>query len=114
MNARAVTRATKTSRQTMTSLCLSVLSKKTPSGNEVLNLFGQFRTGAAKNPFDMMFIFEGILFTIRKDLGHKNNGLKKGAMLRLFVNDIDQYTNQQPQHVVDGEPPSKVRPTEEP
>ena len=26
---------------------------------------------------------------IRKDLGHKNRGLKRGDILSLFVNDID-------------------------
>ena len=28
---------------------------------------------------------------IRKDLGHKNSGFKRGAILRLFINDIDEF-----------------------
>jgi len=38
-----------------------------------------------------MVLLEEILFEIRKDLGHKNKNLVSPAILRLFVNDIDQH-----------------------
>lgn len=34
--------------------------------------------------------FEQLLYLIRADLGHKNEGLDSGDLLRLFVTDIDQ------------------------
>lgn len=43
---------------------------------------------------DIMFEFEKLLYSIRKDTGHKNRNLKKGDILALFINDIDRYLNQ--------------------
>jgi hypothetical protein len=40
---------------------------------------------------DVMFDFEKVLFSIRKDLGHKNINIKRGELLGLFVNDIKKY-----------------------
>jgi hypothetical protein len=40
---------------------------------------------------DMLFLYENLLMEIRKDLGHKNQGFKKGTLLGLFVNDIDKH-----------------------
>ncbi len=40
---------------------------------------------------ETLFQYESLLFAIRKDLGHKNQGFKKGTLLGLFVNDIDKY-----------------------
>lgn len=44
-------------------------------------------TGGPQSLFD----FEDLLLTIRKDTGHKNKNIKKGDLLGLFVNDIDQF-----------------------
>ncbi|MBZ5632621.1 MAG: hypothetical protein LAO55_05765 [Acidobacteriia bacterium] len=43
------------------------------------------------NPLKAMFLYEELIFTIRRDLGHKNKALVKGDILALFVNDIDQH-----------------------
>jgi len=40
---------------------------------------------------ETLFLYENLLVEIRKDLGHKNQGFKKGTVLGLFVNDIDKY-----------------------
>jgi len=32
-----------------------------------------------------------LILAIRRDLGHKNSGLKRGDILALFVNDIDKH-----------------------
>jgi len=32
-----------------------------------------------------------LLLAIRQDLGHKNSGFKRGTVLRLFINDIDDF-----------------------
>ena len=42
-------------------------------------------------PTDNLFIMEDMLFEIRKDMGQKKKGLKKGNLLAFFVNDIDKY-----------------------
>lgn len=46
-----------------------------------------------KNPIDFMITYEDFLKEIRKDLGHKNKGLKRGDILSLFINDIDTFLN---------------------
>jgi hypothetical protein len=42
--------------------------------------------------FQVLFQVENLLIAIRKDLGHKNVGFKKGTILGLFINDIQDYT----------------------
>lgn len=42
------------------------------------------------NPIKLMLLYEQLILTIRRDLGHKNNNLGAGDVLALFVNDIDQ------------------------
>ncbi len=67
------------------------------SSDEVLREFGRFRTLAvqqekAVNPPDtVMFALEDLMFAIRRDLGYKNAGLRRGDLLRLFINDIDEH-----------------------
>lgn len=39
-------------------------------------------------PKESLFLFEDLVYAIRKDLGHRNNGLSSGDILALFVNDI--------------------------
>lgn len=43
------------------------------------------------NPKENIFVMEDIIFEIRKDMGQKKNGLKKGDLLSFFVNDISNY-----------------------
>jgi hypothetical protein len=65
------------------------------SSDEVLREFGRFRTHAVQRdesgdpPDGTMFALEDLMFAIRRDLGYKNTGLKRGDLLRLFINDID-------------------------
>lgn len=43
------------------------------------------------NPTENLFILEDIIFEIRKDMGQKKKGLKKGDILSFFINDINRY-----------------------
>ena len=42
------------------------------------------------NPVKLLLLYEQLILTIRRDLGHKNRNLDTGDVLALFVNDIDQ------------------------
>ncbi len=44
-----------------------------------------------KGDVSSLFILEELLLAIRKDTGHKNKNMKTGDILRLFINDIDEY-----------------------
>ena len=44
-----------------------------------------------KNPIKLMLLYEDLILTIRRDLGHKNKNIGEGDVLALFVNDIDQH-----------------------
>lgn len=61
--------------------------------DELVRAFGSFKQVCAARPEskDVIFSFERLLFAIRRDLGHKNRGLGRGSILRLFVNDIDSF-----------------------
>ena len=39
----------------------------------------------------MLFAYEDLLYAVRRDLGHGNRGLKRGDILALFVNDIEEH-----------------------
>ncbi|MBC7782752.1 MAG: hypothetical protein H7144_02850 [Burkholderiales bacterium] len=43
------------------------------------------------DPLKGLFLYEELILAIRRDLGHKNKSLKRGDVLRLFVNDIDVH-----------------------
>jgi len=60
----------------------------------VMKSFCVFRDTAVNNPTpssEILFIFEGLLLKIRKDLGHKDRSLKRGDILGLFITDIEKY-----------------------
>jgi len=59
----------------------------------VIRAFSDFRLASTRvgAPTDILFIYENLLLAIRKDLGHKNRNLKRGMILSLFINDIDEY-----------------------
>jgi len=40
---------------------------------------------------EIMLVFEAFMSAIRKDLGHKDDLLKKGDLLKIFINDIDKH-----------------------
>jgi hypothetical protein len=58
--------------------------------DDVLLKFNRFRKGAGEMP-RMLFLFEDLLVAIRRDLGHNNRNFKKGSVLGLFINDIDDF-----------------------
>lgn len=68
--------------------------------DSVLSAWGEWRKTIApmsgddadpRNLAKMMHGYENIIYAIRRDLGHKNNGLAKGDLLRLFINDYDDF-----------------------
>ena len=61
--------------------------------DDVIKAYRRFRMASVANelPTNSMFLYENLLFEIRRDLGHKNQGFKRGTLLGLFVNDIDQH-----------------------
>jgi hypothetical protein len=67
--------------------------------DEVVIQWSKYRRASIKNSengqadFNNMFDLENLLLAIRKDTGHKNKNLKKGDLLGLFINDIENYIN---------------------
>ena len=63
--------------------------------DDVIKAFTEFRKeGLNQEDSDgikSLFSFERFIFSVRKDLGHKNKNLKQGDVLRFFVTDIDKY-----------------------
>ena len=59
--------------------------------------FRQFSFNADRNDEEHMklfiILFEQLLFSIRKDLGHKNYGLKTGDIISLFMTDFHKLFN---------------------
>lgn len=73
-----------------------VFSKKLTlwGSNKVIRKWLNFRDIAQKensDPMKNLFILEEIIFEIRKDMGQKKRGLKKGDILAFFINDIKHH-----------------------
>lgn len=63
--------------------------------SKAIRKWGNWRVSSARksmNSNDLLFGMEEILIQLRKDMGLKR-GIKKGDLLRLTVNDIDEYIN---------------------
>jgi hypothetical protein len=60
--------------------------------DEVLAAWVRWRreAGLNANPMQLLLLYEQLILTIRRDLGHRNKSLATGDVLALFVNDIDQ------------------------
>ena len=63
-------------------------------GDAVLKAFAEFRQIRVQENsvnFDpkVLFVFENIIYEMRKDLGHSNKGLGKGDILRIMINNFD-------------------------
>ena len=62
--------------------------------DDMLRQFRAFREATLKQaagkaqPLETLLAVEDLLMAIRKDAGHKNKGLKRGSILRLFINDL--------------------------
>ncbi|MCG7337067.1 hypothetical protein MHZ95_17545 [Sporosarcina sp. ACRSM] len=64
--------------------------------DDVISQWSQYRKRAVEGVsqgtnINSMFELEKLLIAIRKDTGHKNSKIKTGDLLRLFINDIDNY-----------------------
>lgn len=61
--------------------------------DDVVKYFRQFRIAAINQEnMKLIMLFEKILLSIRKDLGHSNKDISNGRfLLGLFINDIDTY-----------------------
>ncbi len=62
----------------------------TYGSNAVIKKLGEMRLKLSNNP-EAMFVVEDVMVEMRKDLGHSKWGYTKGDILRLFINDIDNY-----------------------
>jgi len=60
--------------------------------NKVVKKWAKYRISLAGKPplAENMLQLEGILFAIREDLGIKKRGMKKGEVLALFINDVEE------------------------
>jgi len=64
------------------------------ASDDVLLSWSRWRRGLNSGAFvgpQVLFAFESVLQAIRKDYGHKNQGVARGDLLGLFVNDVDDY-----------------------
>lgn len=52
-------------------------------------LRGLVQAGQTEGSLDLIFAFEDLLLAVRKDLGHSNEGIERGDLLRLWINDVD-------------------------
>ena len=46
------------------------------------------------NPNNIMFAIEQLIYTMRKDLGHKNYNLSEGDILSLWFNDVNSVLSE--------------------
>lgn len=64
------------------------------ASDDVLRKWSEFRSAAINISSDdnhtalMMLMTEDLILAIRKDLGHRNIQIPRGAILRLFINDL--------------------------
>lgn len=68
--------------------------------DEIIKSYSKFRNSIIKQAempenkevgVVSIFLFEELLFSIRNDLGYKNKDFKKGDILSLFINDLDDH-----------------------
>jgi hypothetical protein len=60
--------------------------------DDVLRQFAKWKFSMNDaEPNALVFEMEKLFFAIRKDMGHKNAGLRRGDILRIFTPDIEQH-----------------------
>ena len=60
--------------------------------DDVLRQFSKWKFSMNdSDPNAVVFEMEKLLFAIRKDMGHKNAGLRRGDILRIFTPDIERH-----------------------
>jgi hypothetical protein len=63
----------------------------------VVKAFNAWRSTTSENvaegevALDMFFAYEDLLLVTRADLGVSNDGLERGDLLRIFINDLDDH-----------------------
>ena len=69
------------------------------ASNDVVRAFLNFRNASSDASVKesdrgarLMFLYEQLIFQIRKDLGHSGTGIEPGSILALFINDMDSLT----------------------
>lgn len=66
-------------------------------GDPVIRAWSNFKVGAfAGETTKLVFSVEDILFAIRADMGHPNEGLKRGDLSAIYINDIQTILEGQP------------------
>lgn len=63
------------------------------ASNAVIKKWGKLRANLSDDKLsnvDKMLLVEDLLKEIRIDLGHGGRGFKKGDILRIFINDVDE------------------------
>jgi len=76
-------------RESLHTLVLWVSEPVLAAYNEIQKIvIANVASGAEPAP-NLLFAFEDVLLAVRKDLGHSNQGVKRGDLLRLWVSDID-------------------------
>lgn len=62
--------------------------------DDMLRAYHTFRVAPLKQAagaattLETIYAVEDLLMAIRRDAGHKNKNLKRGSILRLFINDL--------------------------
>ena len=69
--------------------------------DSVLKEYTRFRQSSMsasgeQDASNTLLVLEDLLFAIRADMGHRNSGLRRGDLLALFVNDIDEHLAKTP------------------
>ena len=59
--------------------------------DEVVRRWGRLRLGMGAGGTESLFRLEELLLELRRDVGYPGTSLKRGDLLRLWVNDIDEY-----------------------
>ncbi len=61
--------------------------------NKVIKKWLEFRSKTLEHEMDhkeTLLMLEEIIFEIRKDMGQSKRGLKKGDILKFFINDVNE------------------------
>ena len=69
------------------------------ASNAVIKKWGKLRANLSDEKLsnvDKMLLVEDLLKEIRTDLGHGRRGFKKGDILRIFINNVDEQLNPKP------------------
>lgn len=56
--------------------------------DETLLAYIKWRNNASSKTVDSLIAMEDLLLAFRKDVGHKNKGIKRGDLLSVFINDV--------------------------